>query len=105
MLCHLHCELNARVWATGYTPRLGSIIEALAKDLLELQKVLLVTQIIFPSQKEYRDTCVWGSIGLRIDEHRGVLEMSCEGLEIGALGRGRGILRGRHRFVIVLYLR
>ena len=105
MLCHLHRKLHAGVRAAGYTPRLGSKIEALAKHFLKLQKVLLVAQIIFPPQKEYRDTRVRGPIGLRIDEHRGVLEMSCEGLEIGALGRGRGILRGWHRLVIVLYLR
>ena len=42
MLCHLHRELNAGVRAAGYAPRFGSKIEALAKDLLELHKVLLV---------------------------------------------------------------
>ena len=105
MLCHLHRELNAGVGAAGYTPGFGSKIESLAKDFLELQKVLLIAQVVFPSQKEHRDTCIWGSIGLRIDEHRSVLEVPCEGLEIGALGRWCGILRGWHRFVIVLCLR
>jgi hypothetical protein len=66
---------------------------------------LLITQIIFPPQKKYRDTCVWGSVGLRIDEHRSVLEMPREGLEIGALGRRGAILNARYGFVIVLYLR
>ena len=42
---------------------------------------------------------------MRIDEHRSILEMSCKGLEIGALGRGHGILNDRHRLVIVLHLR
>ena len=49
MLCHLHCEFNTRVGGTWYTPGLGAIIETLAKDLLELQKILLVTQVIFPA--------------------------------------------------------
>ena len=52
MLCHLHCEFNTGIRATGYTPRLGSIIEAFAEDLLELQKVLLVHSNHLPIVKE-----------------------------------------------------
>ena len=42
MLCHLHCELDAGIGAAGYIPGFRAEIEALAKHLLELQKVLLV---------------------------------------------------------------
>lgn len=104
-LCHLHGELGDWVRAGGYAPGLGTIIETLAKDLLESHQVWLDGQIVFPSQEEDRDACIDRSIGLRIDEHRCVLQVPGERLEVGALGRGSGILHGRQRLVVVLNLR
>jgi len=104
-LCHLHSELGDWVRTTGYAPRLGTIIETFAEDLLEGCKVLLDAQIVFPSQQEDRDVCIDRSIGLRINEHRCILQMASEGLEVGALGRGCGILDGWQRLVVVLHLR
>lgn len=104
MLCHLHGEFNARVGAARDAPRLGVVIETIAEDLLKLQKILLDGQIVLPSQQQYRDTCIWGSVGLGIDEHGGVLQMAGERLEIGALGWRSSILYWRHRLVVVLSL-
>ena len=36
VLSHLHRELDARVWATRYAPRLCSVVEPLTENLLEL---------------------------------------------------------------------
>ena len=103
-LCHLHGELGDWIWATGYAPRLGTIVETFSEDLLEGHQVWLDAQIVFPSQEEDRDVCIDGSIGLRIYEHRCILQMASEGLEVGALGRGCGILDGWQRLVVVLHL-
>jgi hypothetical protein len=102
---HLHGELGDWVRATGYAPRLGTVIETLAEDLLKGHQVWLDAQIVFPSQEEYRDACIDRSIGLRVDEHRRVLQMAGEGLEVGALGRRGGILDRWQRLVVVLNLR
>lgn len=104
-LCHLHSELGDWVRAARYTPRLGTIVETFAEDLLECHQVWLNAQIVFPSQEEDRDVCVDGSIGLRINEHRCILQMASKGLEVGALGRRCAILDRRQRLVVVLYLR
>jgi hypothetical protein len=101
---HLHGELRDWVRATWYAPRLGTVIETLAEDLLKSHQVWLDGQIVFPSQQEDRDTCIYGSIGLRIDKHRRVLQMSGKGLEVGAFGRGCSILDGWQRLVVVLNL-
>ena len=58
-LSDLHGEFGERVRATGYTPGLGTIIETLTEDLLQGSQVWLDSQIIFPSQKEDRDVCVY----------------------------------------------
>lgn len=47
---HLHGELGDWVRATGYAPRLGTVIETLTEDLLKGQQVWLDGQIVFPSQ-------------------------------------------------------
>lgn len=57
-LCHLHGELGDWVRATGYAPRLGTVIESLTEDLLEGHQVWLDAQIIFPSQEEDRYACI-----------------------------------------------
>jgi hypothetical protein len=103
-LSDLHSELGEGVWATGYAPVLGTVIETLTEDLLQGHQVWLDSQIIFPSEKEDRDVCIDRTIGLCIDEHRGVLQMAGKGLEVGALGRGCGILDGWQRLVVVLNL-
>ena len=101
---HLHGELGDWVRASGYAPRLGTVIETLPEDLLKGQQVWLDAQIVFPSQQKDRNACIYGSIGLRIDEHSRVLQVSGKGLEVGALGRGCSILDGWQRLVVVLNL-
>lgn len=58
-LCHLHGELGDRVRATWYAPRLGTVIETLAEDLLKGHQVWLDAQIVFPSQEKDRDACIY----------------------------------------------
>lgn len=48
VLCHLHGEFHAGVRTAGYAPRLSSIVEALAEELLKLHHILLDAQIILP---------------------------------------------------------
>lgn len=93
------------VGAARYTPQLSSVIKSFMEDLLELKNVLLDACIVFPSQKEYGNTCIRGSICLGIKKHSRVLEVSGEGLEVGTLRRSNCILGRWQRIVIVANLR
>ena len=58
VLCHLHRQFDIRVRAAGYAPGLGAVIVALAEQGLEIQEVVFDGKVIFPTQKQHRNTVV-----------------------------------------------
>lgn len=98
---HADTDFYARVGNVGYVPSFGAVIIPFVEDLLEQAQVFLDGDVLLPPQQQDGNLGVGRLLGLSVNEHGGILQMSRKGLELVSLRRRRD---SRHHLLDLVML-
>lgn len=81
---HLHTKLDTGIVDGRDLPLLGFEVVFLPQGLVKSNKVIVYGLVVLPPQQQHGYVGIWGSLGLPLDQHGGILEMAGKRLEVVA---------------------